>query len=404
MRSTALHHWRLKHMHTALAAWTHHMQRRKHLRALAGKAVKLWQSSVLHAAFTAWEDHVQRRKEGRGKAVAALKHWREGTLSAALTAWAMWAPERARRRQRSAAVISRWRGSVISAAFTAWAGWAPPAARRRRMATLALTRLGNRQLSMAFRTWHLKATEAADERQVTCWHLQSGVGLHMAITFATPDNCQALTCYWPCNLSQAGAVPNAILENLSNFEGHDALESILASDQWCASQVVSLVIHRMRASCLFRAFGSWHDRSNHKMAVKQRLAQAVTALSKGLVQRCWASWLDFVNTRLAARRRMHSAVAHWMKHIAMACFKRWKEQSVAVRAAHQKGRDILVRITSYLKASPESTRLMDGCRCTQLKIEVGRGAVANSKGHEEGVHYFWLLWHRGRLGTAGGIM
>lgn len=130
------------------------------------------------------------------------------------------------------------------------------------------------------------------------------------------------------------------------------LHGILAFDRSHVSQVVSLVIQRMQASCLFRAFGCWHDRSNYKLAAKQRVAQALAARKNGQAQRCWASWLHVVDARLAAQRRMHTAIAHWREHIAMACFKRWKEHTIAVRAVHRKGSDILVRIMANLKASP----------------------------------------------------
>ena len=125
-----------------------------------------------------------------------------------------------------------------------------------------------------------------------------------------------------------------------------------------ACQVVSLVIQRMRASCLFRAFSSWHDRARCKIAAKQRLAQAVAALMKGQLRRCWASWLDFVDARLAAKGRMLSAMAHWKERMVVACFRRWKEKTLAVRTVHKKSREVLMRIIVKLKAC---ARLISTC-------------------------------------------
>ncbi len=112
------------------------------------------------------------------------------------------------------------------------------------------------------------------------------------------------------------------------------------------------MIQRMRVSCLFRAFSSWHDGTSDKSAAKRRLAQAVAALMNGQLRRCWASWLDFVDARLAAKGHMLSAMAHWRERIAMACFKRWKEQMLTVRIAHQRSREVLMRMMVKLKACP----------------------------------------------------
>jgi len=167
MESAAQSHWRLRRMHTTLAACMDKAQHSKRMRVLAGKAVRAWQHSILSTAFRAWEAHMIQHRESKEKITAALKHWQEGALTAAFTAWAEWAPEHAQIRQKSADVVLRWHHSLLSAAFMSWAEWAPPAAQRRQRATSALARLRNRQLASAFDNWRANAAAAADEREVT---------------------------------------------------------------------------------------------------------------------------------------------------------------------------------------------------------------------------------------------
>ena len=66
-------------------------------------------------------------------------------------------------------------------------------------------------------------------------------------------------------------------------------------------QVASLVIHRMQASCLFRAFSAWAARCNDKEAARQRLTHAVAALRNRQLMRCWVSWLGLTDARLAGK-------------------------------------------------------------------------------------------------------
>ena len=162
------------------------------------------------------------------------------------------------------------------------------------------------------------------------------------------------------------------------------------------------MIHRIRASCLFRAFSCWQDRASDRMAAKQRLAQAVAALKKGQLLRSWAAWLDFIDARLAAKGRMLSAVAHWGKRMAMACFKRWVGQMIAGRAMHQKGRELLRRIMTNLKAGPRVSPPTQPLPAWLASLTKGqRSRFQTTKG---AAHRLRRLCRRESFGTAGGMM
>ena len=119
----------------------------------------------------------------------------------------------------------------------------------------------------------------------------------------------------------------------------------------CAVQVVSLVTHRMQASCLFRAFSAWAARCKDKAAARQRLTHALAALRNSQLMRCWVSWLGFTDARLAAKKQIVSAVLHWRDRTASKCFRQWKQHMTNIRGAHSKAEGILWRILYMLKVS-----------------------------------------------------
>ena len=53
----------------------------------------------------------------------------------------------------------------------------------------------------------------------------------------------------------------------------------------------------------------------------------------------------------------------------MACFRRWKEQTLAVRAVHQRSREVLVRMMVKLKARPRLIPLVTVDSCAYLQCE-----------------------------------
>jgi hypothetical protein len=112
-----------------------------------------------------------------------------------------------------------------------------------------------------------------------------------------------------------------------------------------------LVIHRMQASCLFRAFSAWAARRKDKAAARQRLTHAVAALRNSQLMRCWVSWLGFTDARLAAKKTILSAVLHWRECTASKYFRQWKQHMTNIRGAHSKAEGILERILYVLKVS-----------------------------------------------------
>ena len=134
-------------------------------------------------------------------------------------------------------------------------------------------------------------------------------------------------------------------------DGSDKFRAWHLHTDICAVQVVSLVIHRMQASCLFRAFSAWAARCKDKAAARQRLIHAVAALRNSQLMRCWVSWLGFTDARLAAKERILSAVLHWRERTASKCFRQWKQHMTNIREAHSKAEGILKRILCMLKVS-----------------------------------------------------
>ena len=136
-----------------------------------------------------------------------------------------------------------------------------------------------------------------------------------------------------------------------NQDGSDKFRAWHLHTDICAVQVVSLVIHRMQASCLFGAFSAWAARCKDKAAARQRRTHAVAACRNSQLMRCWVSWLGFTDARLAARERMLSAVLQWRDRTASKCFRQWKQHMTNIRGAHSKAEGILERILCMLKVS-----------------------------------------------------
>ncbi len=124
-----------------------------------------------------------------------------------------------------------------------------------------------------------------------------------------------------------------------------------------------MVIHRMQASCLFRAFSVWAARCTDKAAARQRVTRAVSALRNGQLMRCWFSWLHFTDARLSAREKVLSAVLHWRLCSAHKCFRQWKQRMANLRRAHSKAEVMLERILHLLKVSPQAVSWLADVSC-----------------------------------------